>query len=139
MTVAPPLREGEEILHNHIPSLGVFKRAALLLLGLTLPVVLAFSVVFPDTYWPSVPLFIACLLLMQERVTLGRHRAWVTNERLILQGGNEIDMNLVTDAVARRNNVRVVYGTDGKTVRLQYAADSAALAQIIKSTGQGAA
>ncbi len=138
MTNAPPLREDEEVIHDHTPALGAFKRTALGLLALTVPVVVVFAVVFPDSYWPAVPLFVTCLLLMQERATLGRHRAWLTNRRIILQGGQSVELSDVRAAAPRRVWVSVSYGGAGKTVKLHYPEDGAALAQAIEAARQAA-
>jgi len=138
MKPAPPLREGEKILRDHIPSLGVFKRSALVLIALTLPAVAVVSVVFPDSYWPAVPLFVTCLLLMQERVTLGKHRAWLTNRRIILQGGDEVPLGDILAAGARRSTVRVTYGGKGIVLKLPYSDNATDFAQAIEAARQGA-
>jgi len=139
MTASPPLLEGETVIHDHIPSLRAFKRTALLMLALTLPAVVAMLVVFPDTFWPVVPLFVTCVILMQERVRLGRYRAWVTNKRIILQGDRTLDLAEVTGAKHSGNGVRVgVQGHLGKGIKLFYPEDGPALSAVIETAmGQG--
>lgn len=134
MSEGPPLADGEEIVFDHVPSLRSFKRTALLMLGLTLPAVVAMLVVFPDTFWPAVPLFVTCVILMQERVRLGRYRAWVTNRRIILQGDRAVDLTDVTGVRHSGNGVRVgVSGHAGKGVKLFYPADGSALEKAIEA------
>lgn len=133
MKGAPPLADGEDVLFDHVPSLKVYKRTALLMIVLTLPVVAVFLYVFPDSLWPVVPLFVTCFLLMQERFSLGRYRAWITNRRIILQGGREIGLGEVTGAEAKGNGVRIgVAGHRGKGVKLFYSEDKAALLATIR-------
>jgi len=134
MTSGPPLLEGETVLHDHIPSQRSFKRTALLMLVLTLPAVAAMLVVFPDTFWPAVPLFITCVILMQERVRLGRYRAWITNKRIILQGDRAVALTDVTGVRHSGNGVRIgVRGHMGKGIKLFYPADGAALVTAIET------
>lgn len=133
MTQAPPLHPGEAVVFDHVPSLRSYKRTALLMLALTLPAVIAMLVVFPDTFWPAVPLFITCFILMQERFRLGRHRAWITNQRIILQGGRAFDLADITGARHSGNGVRVgLLGHLGKGIKLFYPADGAALSKAIE-------
>lgn len=140
MKNAPPLDEGEEILFDHIPSLRSFRRTALLMLAVTLPAVVAFAVVFPDSFWPAVPLFVACVLLMQERVTLGRHRAWVTNRRVILQGDRAVPLAGIRGVAVKGNGVRVaVAGHSGKGIKLYYPQNGQALVAAIEDARKGAA
>ena len=133
MTASPPLQDGERVIHDHVPSLRSFKRTALLMLGLTLPAVAAMIVVFPDTFWPAVPLFATCVILMQERVRLGRYRAWVTNRRIILQGDRPVELEDVSGVRHSGNGVRVgVEGQIGKGIKLFYPEDGAVLAAAIE-------
>lgn len=138
MKNAPPLDDGEEVLFDHIPSLRAFKRTALLMLALTLPAVIAFAVVFPDSFWPAVPLFVACVLLMQERVTLGRHRAWVTNQRVIFQGDRAVPLADIRGAAVKGNGVRVAVAKhSGKGIKLYYPANGQALVRAIETARKG--
>lgn len=129
----PPLEDGERIVFDHIPSLRSFKRTALLMIVLTLPAVIAMAYVFPDTFWPAVPLFITCFILMQERFRLGRYRAWITNRRVILQGGRSIDLNDIRTAAQRGNGVRLFSEVSSRASKLFYPADGAALVRAIQS------
>ena len=129
----PPLEDGEEVMFDHIPSLRVFKRTALLLLALTLPAVIIFLVIFPDTFWPAVPLFVTCVILMQERVRLGRYRAWITNRRVILQGERMIPLGDIQAVDVLGNGVRIAYPNGGKGTKLMYSADKPALAKAIEA------
>lgn len=124
---APPLNDGEHILFNHVPSLRAYKRTALLMIAVTLPAVVAFLFVFPDTFWPAVPLFVTCFLLMQERFTLGRHRAWITNQRIIFQGGRVTPLADVAGATKAGNGVRLMLQNGGKGEKLSYPEDAKAL------------
>lgn len=139
MTQTPPLRDGEHVVFDHVPSLRSFKRTALLMIVLTLPAVVAMLFVFPDTIWPAVPLFLTCVILMQERVRLGRHRAWITNQRIILQADLSFDMTDVVTARVSGNGVRVNVGSGVKGLKLFYPKDGPALAQIIEDTRKGPA
>lgn len=133
MTTAPPLEEGETVVFDHIPNLRAFKRSAVLMIGLTLPVVVVFLVVFPDTFWPAVPLFVTCLLLMQERFSLGRYRAWITNRRILLQGGESLPLTDVSGVTARGNGVRVRVANGGKAIKLVYAESGLSLIDAINT------
>ena len=136
----PDLNEGETLIFDHIPSLRSFKRTALLMLGLTLPAVVAMLIVFPDTFWPAVPLFVTCVILMQERVRLGRYRAWITNQRIILQGDHSVQLADVLAARHSGNGVRVgVAGHLGKGVKLFYPEDGPALVAAIEAARKDAA
>ncbi|WP_375280016.1 hypothetical protein [Pseudooctadecabacter sp.] len=128
----PPLEDGEQVVFDHVPSLRRFKRTALLMIVLTLFPVAAFLIVFPDTFWPAVPLFVTTVLLAQERVRLGRHRAWITNRRIIQQGGHSIALDDVENTRAEGNGVRLqLAGNIGKGPKLFYPEDGAALARAI--------
>lgn len=132
MNTAPPLNEKEEVIFDHIPSLRAFKRTALFILALQIPVVAVFIYAFPDTFWPAVPVFVACVILMQERVRLGRYRAWITNERIILQDDLSVALADVRGAAHQGNGVRVqVEGHAGKWIKLYYPDDGAKLAEVI--------
>ncbi len=137
---APPLEEGEAILFDHIPSHAAFRRTALILLGVTLLPTVVFAAVLPGTIWPALPLFVTCVMLLQERVTLGRHRAWITNRRIVLQRGRDIPLWDVTGvgAVSSRG-VRVRLSHNARGVRLHYAADPEALARAILDAREAAA
>lgn len=125
----PQLNDGEVLVHDHIPSLRAFRRMALLGLALSILPVLGFVLILPETIWPVVPMFLTALLLMQERFRLGRHRAWITSERIIFQGGRFLPLSGVTDVRARSWLVQV-NGTQGSET-LTYAKDPSGLAQII--------
>lgn len=129
MSKGPHLQQGEAIVHHHKPDMGAFKRAALVSLAITLvPTGVMISAV-PDTIWVAVPLFITCLLLMQERFTLGKYAAWVTNRRVILQDGAThrlADIHTV-DTIA--NAVRLRHNR--KRTKLYYPKDKAGLKDII--------
>ncbi len=133
MSDGPPLQNGEVVVFDHVPSQATFRRAALFLLLISLLPTIIFAVVFPDTLWITLPLFLACILLVQERFKLGRHRAWITNQRIIIQDGTSIDLADVTDVKARSVVVGVRYGADRAMQPLYYAADGAALADAIET------
>ncbi|MEL6960159.1 MAG: hypothetical protein AAGL89_14530 [Pseudomonadota bacterium] len=139
MSKGPPLQDGEEVLFDHVPSLRSFKRTALILIGLTIPAVAVMLVVFPDTIWPVVPLFVTCVILMQERVRLGRYRAWITNQRIVMQGDRSIDLADVTGSKHSGNGVRIgVAGHLGKGIKLFYPEDGPALIEAIESAKRNA-
>lgn len=128
----PPLEAGEQIVFDHVPSLRRFKRTALLMIVLTLLPVAAFLIVFPDTFWPAVPLFVTTVLLAQERVRLGRHRAWITNRRIIMQGGQAIALADIAGTRTEGNGLRLhLDGNIGKGPKLFYPEDGDALATAI--------
>jgi hypothetical protein len=127
----PPLNEGEIVVFDHIPSHATFRRAALFLLLFSLLPTIGFAIVFPDTLWIMLPLFLACMLLVQERFKLGRHRAWITNRRIILQGGATIDLKTITDVKARSVVVGVRHGADGAMQPLYYPKNGPALSDAI--------
>ena len=133
MSDAPPLQNGEVVVFDHVPSHATFRRAALFLLLISLLPTIIFAVVFPDMLWIILPLFLACILLVQERFKLGRHRAWITNQRIIIQDGTSIDLADVTDVKARSVVVGVRHGADRAMQPLYYAADGAALADAIET------
>ena len=130
----PPLEDGEDVVFDHIPSHAAFRRTAILLLGVTLLPTVVMAAVFPDTIWPAVPLFAACVILMQERVWLGRYRAWITNRRIIRQKGEDVPLWDVTAAEPARNSVRVRTTDNARGIKLIYAPDGAALAAAIFNT-----
>lgn len=138
MKGAPPLEDGEVILHDHVPSLRAFKRTAILMIVLTLPAVIAFAVVFEDSFWPAVPLFVTCFLLMQERFILGRHRAWITNQRVIFQGGRTLALSEIKAAGMRGNSVRLAWANGGKGSKLSYPEDGQALVNAIDAARKDA-
>lgn len=135
MSAAPPLSEGEEVVFDHIPSLGAFKRAALMLLCVSLLPTVAFAIVFPDTYWVIAPMFLACMLLTQERFKLGRHRAWITNQRVVTHTG-AIDLANVDTIKRSWGAVRLGTRDAGKTVTLAYPKDREALIHAIETAKQ---
>ncbi|HKL70050.1 hypothetical protein [Salibaculum sp.] len=135
----PVLHEGEEVIFDHVPSLRSFQLTALVLLGLTLLPAAGFAAVFPDSFWPAVPFFLTCMILLQERFRLGRHRAWITSRRIVLQEGEEIAMKDVDRAVPRGNGVRVTCRRGARRrLRLSYAPDRPALARAINTVAQEA-
>jgi hypothetical protein len=131
VTDAPPLNDDEVILHDHLPSLRVFKWVALFLLAVSMLPTLAFAVTFPDTYWPIAPLFVTCFLLVQERFTLGRHRAWITNQRIILQGGADLALGSIDTLKSKTVAVQVRHSGGGKPMQLFYPEDGPALTRTI--------
>lgn len=139
MSGTPPLNPDEHVVFDHVPSLRVFKRTALLMIALTLPAVIAMLVVFPDTLWPTVPLFVTCLILTQERVRLGRYRAWITNQRILLQGDRTIPLAEVQALAKAGNGVRLNIGNGVKGVKLFYPSDPGALIAAIEQARKGAA
>ncbi len=133
MRSAPQLAEGETLLHHHVPDLGAFKRTALLLLAITIVPTVMFLVLIPDSFWAAVPLFVSCLLLMQERFTLGKYAAWITNRRVVFQGDKEIALGDITSIDTTGNAVRLRHGVPTQKTKLYYAKDRAALVQVIKA------
>lgn len=131
MTKGPPLHSGEEIVFDHIPSLKAFKRAALFLIFVSLMPTIAFALAMPDSYWVSLPLFLCCLILMQERFRLGRHRAWITNARIILLDGTMIDLDAITSVKVKQVAVRVRYGETDTVQSLHYPENGAVLSDAI--------
>lgn len=131
MSKAPPLEDGEEVIFDHIPSLKAFKGTASLMLLLTLPVVAVFLVLFPDTFWPAVPLFVTSVLLAQERVTIGKHRAWVTNRRVLFQKDQVVNLSDVTNARPVRSAVRLEGEGTANGAKLFYPHDAGVLAGVI--------
>ena len=139
MMGGPPLEAGEEVRFDHVPSQSAFRRTALVLLGATLIPTVVIAVLMPDTAWPALPLFVTCVLLMQERVTLGRHRAWVTNRRIIRQGDEDLPLYDVAAAEPERATgaVRLRIAGRRRAVRLAYPADAPALANAILTARKG--
>ena len=133
MTDVPPLNDNEVILYNHLPSLRVYRRMALFLLAVSMLPTLAFAIIFPDSYWPIVPLFITCFLLVQERFTLGRHRAWITNQRIILQGGAAIALESIDKLKSKTVAVQVRHSGGGSPLQLVYPYDGPAIARTIQT------
>ena len=68
-------------------------------------------------------------MLVQERLTHGRYRAWITNQRVILQGGDEAPLWDVEGVTSRWAGVRL----DGVNMRLAYVADQQVLRDVITS------
>lgn len=135
----PPLQDGERVVFDHIPSHSAFRRTALVLLAATLIPTIVIAAVMPDTIWTGVPLFVTCVLLMQERVWLGRYRAWVTNRRIILQRGEDVALWDVTGAEPATGGVKVATTYNRRGIRLRYPADPQALCQAIVDAREGAA
>ena len=138
MKAAPQLQDGEEIVHHHVPDLRAFKRTALLLLAITLVPTAVFLFAFPDSMWVAVPLFVSCLLLMQERFTLGKYSAWVTNQRILLQGDVAIGLGDIVLVDVIGNAVRLRHGGASAKTKLYYPEDRDALAKIILDARQEA-
>lgn len=132
-TKGPPLEDGEEVVFDHIPSLAAFRKTALILLAATLLPTIVFAVVFPDSFWVAVPLFVSCVILMQERATFGKYRAWITNQRIILQNGRAVMLWDVLAAVKSGNGVRVRHSSNMKGIKLYYPEDPAKLISAITS------
>jgi len=118
---------------DHIPSMKVFRRTAVLSLLTSLPVAAVFGIVWPDTLAVMIPVILTCIVLMQERFKLGRYRAWITNRRVILQGGREVQLLDLGDVKKRLFGVHL----GGAGVTLAYVDDKPALANAI--TGAQAA
>ncbi len=131
----PPLNDGEIVLHDHVPSMGKFRKAALVAIAITLVPTVMFAVLWPDTLFGVVPLLLTCVVLVQERLTLGRYRAWITNQRVILQGGEEAPLWDVTEVTQRWAGVRL----DGVNLRLAYVADTQALRDVIAAAHKAGA
>lgn len=125
----PPLNDGEAVLHDHVPSQRKFRKAALFTILITLIPTVIFAMVWPDTGAAVVPLLLTCVLLVQERLTLGRHRAWITNQRVILQGGEDAPLWDVSGITPKWAGVRL----DGVDVRLAYVGDEQALRDVISA------
>ena len=123
----PPMNENEVILHDHIPSMRKFRKAALISILITLVTSFVFSMVWPNSLAAVVPLLLTCAVLFQERLTLGKHRAWITNQRVILQGGSDAPLWDVAGVTPRWGGVRL----DGVDVRLSYVADVQTLRDVI--------
>ncbi len=134
----PQLRAGEDVIHHHAPDLGAYKRTALTLLAITLVPTIVVATVIPDTFWVAVPTFVTCLLLMQERYNLGKHAAWVTNQRVVLQGDDAIALADIEMLDLTVNAVRLSPANGGRRIKLCYAKDKQALLQIIQKAKQAA-
>lgn len=131
-TAAPPLPEGETLLHAHVASLGAFQRSALVYLGLAVGVTALFAALGAPDYLVVGPVLLTLLVLLQERVALRRNGAWITNRRVIFQTGREVALSDIGPALPRRTGVLL----GGRGGRLQYAADPGALARIINEARQ---
>lgn len=92
---------------------------------------------FPDTLWVAVPLFVTCLLLMQERVTLGKYAAWITNQRVILQSDQSLDLAQIDSVDVIGNAVRIRPVDRGARVKLYYPKDRAELLGVLNSARGG--
>lgn len=112
---------------DHIPSMKVFRKTAILSLLTSLPVAVVFGTVWPDTLAVMIPIIVTCIALMQERFKLGRYRAWVTNRRVILQGGRDVALSDIADVKPRLFGVHL----GGAGVTLAYADDKTGLANTI--------
>lgn len=137
MTKAPPLEEGEEVVFDHIPSQRAFKRAALFLILISILPTIAFAFAFKDSFWVIAPMFITCMLLMQERFTLGRYRAWITNRRVIFQDGRSIARKDIVDAKMKGNAVRLTLRERGKADKLSYPDSPTALIAVLDANHGG--
>lgn len=124
---APPLPEGETLLHTHVPSLGAFQRNALVFLGLSFGATVILAAFDAPDYLVVGPVLLTLLVLLQERLTLRRNGAWITNRRVLFQTGQEVPLAEIGPARPHRTGVRL----GGKGGRLPYAADPGALARII--------
>ena len=132
MTDGPALQDDEHILHHHVPDLRAFKRTALLMLAITLVPTAVIAALLPDTFWAAVPLFVTCVLLMQERYTLGKYAAWITQERVILQNGTAVALADIAIVDGIGNAVRL-RDKAGQVTKLYYPLDRATLCQIIET------
>lgn len=139
MKSTPQLAEGEEILHHHVPNLRTFKRTALLMLAITIFPTAVILMLFPDTLWGVAPMFVTCLLLMQERFNLGKYAAWITNQRILMQSDEEIALGDISKTDTFGNAVRLHQKARGQTSKLYYAKDRKALKQLIEIARQGVA
>lgn len=120
------------MLHDHVPSMGEFRKTALISILVTLVSTVVLFLVWPETGAVVVPLLLTCALLVQERLTLGRYRAWITNQRVILQGGQDAPLWDVTSITPRWAGARL----DGVDMRLTYVADIQALRDVIVTAQQ---
>ena len=124
---APPLPEGETLLHTHVPSLGAFQRSALVYLGLAVGLTAFLAALGAPDYLVIGPVLLTLLVLVQERFTLLRNGAWITNRRVMFQTGREVALSDIGPAQPRRTSVHL----GGKGGRLLYVADPGALARIV--------
>lgn len=132
MTSGPVLQTGEDILHHHVPSLGAFKRTALLLLAVTLVPTVVVVALFPDTFWGAIPMFVTCLILVQERYNLGKYAAWITNQRVVFQGDAAIELSDISEVDTVGNAVRMRPVVGGKNIKIYYPNDRTALVATIE-------
>ena len=139
MNKGPQLSENEEILHHHTPDLGAFKKTALLLLAITLVPTVVMVFLLPDTFWVAVPMFVTCLLLMQERYNLGKYAAWITDQRIVLQGDQAHQLADIASVDMIGNAVRMRFVSGGPRVKLYYPKDRQALRDLIETARRGLA
>lgn len=139
MTTGPDLQDGETLLHHHTPHLGAFKRTALLMIAITLVPTGVMMFAFPDTLWVAVPLFVTCFLLMQERFSLGKYAAWVTDRRIIFQRGEEVALTSIDTVDMIGNAVRLRLVDKSPKAKLFYAKDRSALQDLIETAREGVA
>ena len=127
------------MVHHHKPDLGTFKRTALLLLAITLVPTAVMYILFPGTFWVVVPLFVSSFVLMQERFGLGKHTAWVTNQRIIWQGGGDVALSAISKVDMFANAVRIRTDDGEPSHKIYYAKDRRALCDLIDTTRGGTA
>ena len=125
----PPLETDETVLHDHVPSLRKFRKAALIAILITLVPSVVFSIVWPESLAAVVPMLVTCAVLVQERLTIGRYRAWITDRRVILQGGEAAPLWDVSGITPRWAGVRL----DGVGIRLSYVGDVPMLRDVISA------
>lgn len=125
----PPLQGGEEVLFDHVPSLRRFRTMAAVVLAITLIPTGVFAVVWSETNAAVIPLVLTCVLLMQERLTFGRHRAWITNKRVILQGGDETPLAEISEVRLKWAGLKLL----GANKRLTYVENPRAVKALIEA------
>ncbi len=142
----PELEEGERVVFEHVPSVASFQRWALLFLGIAVLVTAAFAAVSSNLPLPvanstmTLPLFATCVVLVWERVTFRRHRAWITDRRIVPAKGVPLPLREVSGAARRGNGVRIDNLRGIKAMKLYFSPDPAALVAAIdraRSGGQG--
>lgn len=139
----PELEEGERVVFEHMPSLRSFQRWALLFLGLALLVTAVFAAVSSALPRPvanstmTLPLFATCVVLVWERITFGRHKAWITDRRIVPARGAALPLAEVSGAAHRGNGVRIDNLRGFKAMKLYFSPDPAALVAAIDGARAG--
>ena len=139
----PELEEGERVVFEHVPSVASFQRWALVFLGLALLVTAVFAAVSSNLPRPvanstmTLPLFATCIVLVWERLTFRRHRAWITDRRIVPAKAPPLPLAQVSGAARRGNGVRIDDLRGLKAMKLYYAPDPAALIAAIDGARRG--